>query len=84
MTTREEIIAVAREKGLDELLFHMTGEETVSLVNFFNAAYAAGAAAENEACALVCDEHADSGEASFRGELLAKHFAEAIRARRTK
>jgi hypothetical protein len=50
--SREEIIRMAREVGEAEgmeLVFHPVIERLA------NAAYAAGAAAEREACAQVCD-----------------------------
>ena len=76
--TRDEIIRMAREAGFtlqrDERLF------TEMLERFFLAAYAAGAAAEREACAKVCDDKAKetfSGQCQVWGD----YFARAIRAR---
>ena len=55
--SREEIILMARENGL-----WVSTDEWVSVVErVVKAAYAAGAAAEREACASICDgwSHAD-------------------------
>ena len=55
---REEIVRMAREAGLEK--YHLP-DATIEyefdrcLERFFNAAYAAGAAAEREACAKVCE-----------------------------
>jgi hypothetical protein len=51
---REEIIAIARQHTVGGLEFDWDG-----LVTFFNEAYAAGAAAEREACIQVCEDNAD-------------------------
>ena len=50
---RNEIIRMARKAGFtsDEIAWH---DEL--LERFFQAAYAAGAAAERESCAKVCDD----------------------------
>lgn len=55
--TRDDIIRMAREAGVIE------GFDSVhpSIERFFHAAYAAGAAAEREACAKVCDGWAKYG-----------------------
>ena len=64
---REDIIRMAREAGLilllDEDCFQRMGvknfERTKRVIErFFQAAYAAGAAAEREACSAVCYRHA--------------------------
>ena len=54
-----------------------------ALERFFHAAYAAGAAAEREACAKVCDDKAKetfSGQCQVWGD----YFARVIRARGNK
>ena len=80
---REDIIRMAREAGMEQdgdNFFSPMGEEMdvhiSDLERFFHAAYAAGAAAECEACAKVCDVIDDG-----RGDLSAK-CAAAIRARK--
>ena len=62
---QEDIIRMAREAGMEQdgnNFFSPMGEEMdvhiSDLERFFHAAYAAGAAAEREACARVCDSHA--------------------------
>ena len=57
---REDIIRMAREAGILEpielLESNQWRQDTIrELERFFQAAYAAGAAAENEACAKVCE-----------------------------
>lgn len=80
MTTHDEIIAVAREVGLLPSRYIVKGGYSDDIVRFFHAAYAAGAAAENEACARCCDESVL--EHAGRADLTASQLAEAIRARR--
>ena len=72
---REDIIRMAREAG-----FEFKARAEPKLERFFHAAYAAGAAAEREACAKVCDDKAKetfSGQCQVWGD----YFARAIRAR---
>ena len=61
--TRDEIIKMAREAGGSEVdwvnpqcFIGLTAFEVWELERFFHAAYAAGAAAEREACAKVCED----------------------------
>ena len=54
--TREEIIRMAREAGIDAVQSWKDPAPAVELIErFFQTAYAAGAAAEREACAKVCE-----------------------------
>ena len=58
--TREDIIRMAREAGIEHLPDNWgdgwwQADSTQSLERFFHASYAAGAAAEREACAAICD-----------------------------
>ena len=71
--TREDIIRMAREAGFVEYLLRVyRADEGVE--HLARAAYEAGAAAEREACADICDQHA-----SVEG--IAQRCAEQIRAR---
>ena len=56
--TRDDIIRMAQEAGhpLDEAQSDIVLRFQAVLADFAQAAYAAGAAAEREACAKVCDE----------------------------
>ena len=74
MTTREQIIAAARQAGC---LHAQRPEGYVvydhQLIAFYAIAFEAGRVAEREECALICDDHADDpvycGEAiRARGE----------------
>lgn len=70
--TRDEIIDMAREAGfVDYLLRVWRADEGVE--KLARAAYAAGVAAEREACADICDQNA-----SVEG--IAQRCAAAIRA----
>ena len=55
---REDIILMAREAGFEELFkdSHDWVCFTEEIERFFQAAYAAGAAAEREVCQKACDE----------------------------
>jgi hypothetical protein len=53
--TRDDIIRMAREAGWNWPEVHTTSIED-RLERFFKLAYEAGAAAEREACAKVCDD----------------------------
>jgi hypothetical protein len=66
--SRDDIIRMAREAGFDLFLF-------------FTLAYEAGAAAEREACAKVCDAVAESAnKAAVAGQyLVVRNGAEARR-----
>ena len=71
---REDIIRMAREAGIEHLPDNWgdgwwQADSTQSLERFFHASYAAGAAAEREACAQVCESYTEY------------ECAEAIRAR---
>lgn len=71
--TRDDIIRMAREAGFVEYLLRVyRADEGVE--HLARAAYEAGAAAEREACADICDQHA-----SVEG--IAQRCAEQIRAR---
>lgn len=71
--SREEIIRMAMEAGLyDCIVFGRIESKDTVIKRFANAAYAAGAAAEREECANICD-----GWTGADGD----RCAEAIRAR---
>jgi hypothetical protein len=71
--TQDDIIRMAREAGFVEYLLRVyRADEGVE--HLARAAYEAGAAAEREACADICDQHA-----SIEG--IAQRCAEQIRAR---
>ena len=73
--TQDDIIRMAREAGFVEYLLRVyRADEGVE--HLARAAYEAGAAAEREACAAICDQHA-----SIEG--IAQRCAEQIRARST-
>ena len=55
MTTREQIIAVANEVGLQPYY----DAQEVAIERFYAIAFEAGRVAEREECALICDSHAD-------------------------
>ena len=78
--SREEVIRMAKESGFAQR--HNAPNEwwmlTPDIERFFNAAYAAGAAAEREACAKVCEEIGPKG---VEFDLITQGFAGAIRAR---
>jgi hypothetical protein len=61
--TKEEIVRMAREAGFadSEGVVHAAYQ----LERFFKAAYAAGAAAEREACAMVAEQRSEPGTAAF-------------------
>ena len=82
---RDDIIRIAREAGIDaekDTLCRYEGW-VEPLERFFHLAYAAGAAAEREACAKVCEqqdtESADRIRHNYRVGVL--DCAAAIRAR---
>jgi hypothetical protein len=68
---RDDIIRMAREAGFSEWAVRTPQD----LERFAALAFAAGAAAEREACAKVCDKHWDDN---------GQHCANAIRARSKK
>lgn len=87
---QEDIIRMAREAGMEQdgnnFFSPMSEEMDVhisDLERFFHAAYAAGAAAEREACATVCDEAAHDWHKHAKGGPVAVYnaCAAAIRAR---
>lgn len=53
--SREDIILMAMEAGMLLKRFDVFSAEFPDLERFFQAAYAAGAEAEREACAKVCE-----------------------------
>lgn len=57
--SRDDIIRMAREAGLLEIIddaYRERADWGDYAEHFFRAAYAAGAAAEREACAQLCDD----------------------------
>jgi hypothetical protein len=74
---KEDIIKMAREAG--GLIYEVDWcFEMENLERFFQAAYAAGAATEREACAKVCEDI----DTEYEGQdVLATWCATAIRAR---
>jgi len=70
---RDDIIRMARDAEID---LKNRSEELL-----FEAAYAAGVAAEREACAKLCDEQADVKEQQGTWLWEARRCAAAIRAR---
>ena len=79
--TREDIIRMAREAqsvhATETWTFALSANQ---LERFFHAAYAAGAAAEREACAKVCDDKAKETFSS-QCQTWGDYFACVIRAR---
>ena len=77
---REQIIRMAREVSENGNWKPALGDEFVVnfMEHFFSAAYAAGAAAEREECAKVCESRALPGTASVA---ILNGAADAIRAR---
>jgi hypothetical protein len=74
--TRDEIMTIANSIWAAGDAY--IGPGTESLERFFHAAYAAGAAAERDACAKVCDDI----DVEYEGEdVSATWCAAAIRAR---
>jgi hypothetical protein len=71
--TRDDIIKLALEAGWKDLPTVRLAFAGFDLERFFSAAYEAGAAAEREACAKVCDA---ADKATHPADL-----ADAIRAR---
>lgn len=71
---REEIIRMAREASNTPIDHHATPDlfGVAQIERFFQAAYAAGAAAEREECAKLCEEE---------GLLWGQRYAASIRAR---
>lgn len=80
--TRDDIIRMAREAGIPTSEVVIKGNGThlrsVDIERFFHAAYAAGAAAEREECAKVCEDYDDD---RGTGETWGPRFAAMIRAR---
>ena len=82
--TQEDIIRMAREVGVETLFYSgrvLMGDDDIK--NIYALAYAAGAAAENEACAKVCDAESipQHGEIHSDAQWSAKVLAGKIRAR---
>ena len=75
--TRDDIKRMALEAGFPAASYPSLVSDTdwEALERFFKAAYAAGAAAEREACARVCENPDLLMNSTFQG------VAEAIRAR---
>ena len=78
--SREEIIRMAREAGPPE--WEIVGLQK-EIQRIANAAYAAGAAAEREQCAMVCDAEGDewASDEQIHDKNYAHHCSNAIRAR---
>jgi hypothetical protein len=79
--TRDDILRMARETRLVPKWLELCKKDEEALGRFFHAAYAAGAAAEREACAklaesTVCDTHLPTGV-----RIYGTRAAAAIRAR---
>lgn len=79
--SREEIIRMARDAGVVPRLVETTGTYFAHVETLANAAYAAGAAAEREQCAMVCDERALLSFDNSDEQCEAQDCAAAIRAR---
>jgi len=62
---KEEIMRMAREAGVRDDGYRFEFSEFRYLERFFKAAYAAGAAAEREACAMVAEQRSEPGTAAF-------------------
>ena len=78
--TEEDIIRMAREAGFcHDINNGIYLCAPIHIERFFQAAYAAGAAAEREACAQVCDDR-DMGDCN-REDMEARACAAAIRER---
>ena len=75
--TREDIIRMAREVKYLPKWMDLCRKDEDALVRFFHAAYAAGAAAEREACAKVCESRY-MGD-NNREDMEARRCAAAIR-----
>ena len=86
--TQDEIIKMAREAGFSAK--HTEAYFDRQIVALFHAAYAAGAAAEREACAKVCDTYTAWGlewqkdSNHMAAEAATNECAAAIRARGAK
>ena len=83
---REDVIRMAREAGIGwDLIDQDEGQiwyiSAESLERFAQAAYAAGAAAEREACAKVCEEEICGCCWDKDAQAAAEHLAVTIRAR---
>ena len=79
---RDEVTRMAREAGLPLAWVSSTGViQWAQLERFFQAAYAAGAAAEREACAQILDRNANAcANITMLADVLRSN-ANAIRAR---
>lgn len=79
--TRDDTIRMALEVGIPAAKYPslISDSDWEALERFFQAAYAAGAAAEREACAQVCDDR-DMGDCN-REDMEARACAAAIRER---
>lgn len=83
MITRDEIIKRASMAGFETkhgMVFVDQWEVTRTMERFFHAAYEAGAKAEREACAEVCDTEADQ-HASLDRNGRSRHLDDATVAR---
>ena len=74
--TRDDVIRMAREAGC--IKEDWLEANTRFLERFARAAFAAGVAAEREACAKICDDYAGSSRSPMN---FAENCAAAIRAR---
>ena len=75
--TRDDIIRMAKEVSQNFAHRNYEGD----LAEFFNMAYAAGAAAEREAIEDIILDYADRDDLSDSDESLLKHLLDLIRAR---
>ena len=76
---REDIIRMAQECQLIDMRPHLDGIYQESLELFFQSAYNAGAAAEREACAKVCEDEIKRVKPIY--SVVAENVLKAIRAR---
>lgn len=70
MLTRADVIRMAREVGASSPLSNFNHAESDLLERFAAAAYAAGQAAEREACANLCDQFAELMRSGKAGDQL--------------
>lgn len=85
--SREEIIRMARDAGVVPSLVETTGTYFAHVEALANAAYEAGAAAEREQCAKVCEDaksliwNLSDDAIKSAGNNVCDNLADAIRAR---
>jgi hypothetical protein len=69
MLNRDDIIRMARESGLYDVAHPHPAGNNEAVERFAALAYAAGAAAEREACAKVCDEWVTANHVYVNGAI---------------